>query len=88
MVEEAEFCPLVFFALALPFFMLLKPWQTPQSDKVLDQGWTGRAFTLSLSLQVGMLTALHQEFGKKSVFFSDNPVSWIHHGVSWVFLSI
>lgn len=89
-MEEAEFCPLVFFALALPFlcFVLLKPWQTPQSDKVPDQGWTGRAFTWSLSLQAGMLTALHQEFGEKSVFFSDSPVSWIHHEVSWVFSSI
>lgn len=73
-MEEAEFCPLVFFALAFSVFMLLKPRQTPQSDKVPDQGWTDRAFTLSLSLQAGMLTALHQEFGEKSVF-SDSPVS-------------
>lgn len=72
---------------AFSVFMLLKPWQTPQSDKVPDQGWTGRAFTSSLSLQAGMLTALHQEFGEKSVF-SDSPISWIHRGVSWVFWSL
>lgn len=57
------------------------------SVKVPDQGWTGRAFTLSLSLQAGMLTALHQEFGEKSIF-SDSPVSWIHQGLSWVFSSL
>lgn len=57
------------------------------SVKVPDQGWTGLAFAVSLSLQAGVLTALHQEFGEKSVI-SDSPVSWIHHGVSWVFSSL
>lgn len=64
--------------------MLLKPWQTPQSDKVPDQGWTGRAFTWTLSLQAGMLTALHQEFGEKSVFLRQPRLldsSWIQLGV-------